>query len=105
MSVPKTNHDTPVLPYRHWWGLLGCAGLMGVIFAMGPYSDGLVLEPDRGDMWYFWQLHEPTAISRLSAWVPFSLHWIAMWYLITRGRSERPKYVFGLHSFNLQAIA
>jgi hypothetical protein len=105
MAELQTANEAHVLPYKHWWGLLGCAGLMGVIFAMGPYSEGLVLEPDRGDMWYFWQLHEPTAITRLSAWLPFSLHWIAMWYLISRGRSERPTYVFGLHSFNLQAIA
>ena len=94
-----------VLPYRHWWGLLGCAALMGVILALGPYSEGLLLEPDRGDMWYFWQLAEPSVMTRLMAWVPFCLHWIAMWYLISKGRSERPKYVFGLHKFNLQAIA
>jgi len=104
MAQQQTASDDLVLPYKHWWGLLGCAGLMGVILAMGPYSEGLVLEPDRGDMWYFWQLHEPTAITRLAAWLPFSLHWIAMWYLISRGRSARPKYVFGLHSFNLWAI-
>jgi hypothetical protein len=98
--------DVPqVLPYKHWWGLLGCAALMGVILAVGPYSEGLLLEPDRGDMWYFWQLAEPTAVTRLMAWVPFILHWFAMWYLISRGRSERPKYVFGLHSFNLWALA
>ena len=60
MAELQTANEAHVLPYKHWWGLLGCAGLMGVIFAMGPYSEGLVLEPDRGDMWYFWQLHEPT---------------------------------------------
>ena len=104
MTQTSTAPADPILPFKLWWGLLGCAGLMGVILAMGPYSEGLALEPDRGDMWYFWQLHEPTAITRLAAWLPFSLHWIAMWYLISRGRSERPKYVFGLHKFNLQAI-
>jgi hypothetical protein len=104
MTQPSTAPADPILPFKHWWGLLGCAALMGVILALGPYSEGLVLEPDRGDMWYFWQLHEPTAITRLAAWLPFSLHWIAMWYLISRGRSARPKYVFGLHSFNLWAI-
>ena len=105
MAQKQFANEEHVLHYKHWWGLLGCAALMGVIFAAGPYSEGLVLEPDRGDMWYFWQLHEPTAITRLAAWLPFSLHWIAMWYLISRGRSARPKYVLGLHSFNLQAIA
>jgi len=64
--------DSDVLPYKHWWGLLGCAALLGMIFAVGPYTDGLALEPDRGDMWYFWQLAEPTVLTRLMAWVPFN---------------------------------
>ena len=105
MAEEMTANEPQVLPFKHWWGLLGCAALMGVILAVGPYSEGLLLEPDKGDMWYFWQLAEPTAITRLMAWVPFSLHWIAMWYLISRGRSERPSYIFGLHSFNLWALA
>jgi hypothetical protein len=105
MAEEMTANEPQVLPFKHWWGLLGCAALMGVILAVGPYSEGLLLEPDKGDMWYFWQLAEPTAVTRLMAWVPFSLHWIAMWYLISRGRSERPSYIFGLHSFNLWALA
>ena len=48
MAQQHTADQAPVLPYKHWWGLLGCAGLMGVILAVGPYSEGLVLEPDRG---------------------------------------------------------
>jgi len=105
MTEQTASNEALVLPYRHWWGLLGCAALIGVILAVGPYSEGLWLEPDRGDMWYFWQLHEPTVWTRLAAWLPFSAHWISMWYLISRGRSERPSYVFGLHTVNLQAIA
>ena len=104
MTNPATDHSQ-VLPYQHWWGLLGCAALIGVILAVGPYSAGLSLEPDRGDMWYFWQLSEPNALTRLAAWVPFCLHWFAMWYLISIGRSERPSYVFGLHRVNVLAIA
>jgi len=105
MTQSSTTPADPILPYKHWWGLLGCAALMGAIFALGPYSEGLLLEPDRGDMWYFWQLAEPTAVTRLVAWVPFCLHWFAMWYLISKARSERPQYVFGLHKVNLQAMA
>jgi hypothetical protein len=105
MAEQLSTDTAQVLPYRHWWGLLGCAALMGVILALGPYSEGLLLEPDRGDMWYFWQLQDPTIWTRLAAWVPFTFHWMAMWFLISRGRSERPTYVFGLHSFNLWALA
>ena len=67
MTQQQSATQEHVLPYRHWWGLLGCAALMGVIFAAGPYSEGLVLEPDRGDMWYFWQrADEPTVNGRAS---------------------------------------
>ena len=105
MMKTAQNDTTQVLPYQHWWGLLGCAALIGVVLAVGPYSAGIPLEPDRGNMWYFWQLSEPTALTRLAAWVPFCLHWFAMWYLISIGRSERPSYVFGLHRVNVLAIA
>ena len=44
MEQRQTAKEDHVLPYKHWWGLLACAGLMGVILAMGPYSEGLVLE-------------------------------------------------------------
>ena len=104
MSQATANAEE-IIPYRHWWGLLGCAALMGIIWVAGPYSEGLALEPDRGNMWYFWQRAEPSVFTRLMAWVPFSLHWIGMWYLISKGRSDRPAYIFGLHKFNLQAIA
>ena len=100
-SVPS---DAPI-PYKHWWGILGCALLTGLVLAFGAYdADGVLLYPDKGDMWYFWQLAEPTVYTRLMAWVPFCLHWVGMWYLISKARTERPKYVFGLHKFNVQAI-
>ena len=41
----------------------------------------------------------------MSAWVPYSLQQIGMWYLIAKGQQKRPKYIFGLHSFNVWAIA
>jgi hypothetical protein len=99
-----TSASDSVYPYRPWWGLLGCAALMAVILLLGPYSDGLVFAPDRGDMWYFWQLLEPTALTRLAVWVPYSLHQVAIWFLIYQSQHIRPRYVFGLHTFNLWAL-
>ncbi len=78
-----TASSPEVLPFRYWWGLLGCALIIGFMFVAGPYSEGLSLEPDRGNMWYFWQLSEPTVWTRLAAWGPFTLHWLGMWYLIS----------------------
>ncbi len=95
----------PVLPFRHWWGLLGCAALMGVIFLMAPYSADIEFAPDRGDWWYYWQLPDATIWTRLSAWVPYSLHQVSIWFLIAYGQRARPRYAFGLHRFNAWAIA
>jgi hypothetical protein len=94
-----------ILPYRAWWGLAGCAVLMGLIFVFAPYSAGVSLEPDRGNFWYYWQRSDPTAWSRLSAWLPYTVHQLSIWFLIAQAQRVRPRYVFGLHVFNLWALA
>jgi len=93
------------ISYKAWWGLLGCAGLMALLVISGPYSNDVVLAPDQGVFWYFWQLQEPTVWTRLSAWLPYSLHQIAIWFLIVKARESKPRYIFGLHSFNIWALA
>ncbi len=105
-GIPETaDPGDPLVPYRAWWGLAGCAAFIGLIFLMAPYSDGVNLEPDKGNMWYFWQRADANAWSRLSAWLPYTAHQLAMWFLIARAREVRPKYVFGLHTFNVWALA
>jgi len=98
------NSVQSATPFRLWWGLGFCALAMGLIFALAPYSANVALEPDRGDWWYFWQLQEPTALTRLSAWVPYIVHQISIWFLIYQAQQVRPKYIFGLHQFNVWAI-
>jgi len=93
-----------VYPFKMWWGLLGCAAFMLLVMLFGEVSDDALFPIDKGDMWYFWQLEDPTFWTRLSAWVPYVLHQVGMWYLIARGQQQRPKYIFGLHSFNVWAI-
>ena len=99
------NADDRIIPFRHWWGLLGCAALMGVIFLAAPYSADIDFAPDRGDWWYYWQLPDANAWTRLSAWLPYTLHQVSIWYLIASAQRARPKYVFGLHEFNVRALA
>jgi len=96
--------EASVLPFKFWWGLLFCGFAMGLIMAVGPYSDGSEFIPDKGDWWYYWQLKDPTVLTRLSAWVPYTLHIVSIWYLIHKARDARPSYVFGLHSFNVMAL-
>ena len=93
-----------LIPYRAWWGLLGCAAFMALIFAFAPYSEGIEFVPRKHDFWYLWQLPDATVWTRLSAWVPYTVHQVSIWFLIARARQERPKYIFGLHRFNVWAL-
>ena len=93
------------LPYKAWWGLMGCAALFAVVLLAGPYSDGVNIAPDKGNFWYYWQRSDPDLLSRLSAWVPYVIHQLSMWYLIAQARHVRPRYIFGLHWFNVWALA
>lgn len=105
-NIENSRPGTPaVLNYKAWWGLAGCAVLMALIVVAGPYSNDVELAPDRGMFWYFWQLQEPTIWTRLSAWAPYCLHQLAIWYVIANARATRPRYIFGLHSFNVWALA
>jgi hypothetical protein len=104
INIIGNGGDQPI-PFRMWWGLGFCAALVGLIYAFGPYSADVVLASDQGDFWYFWQLAEPTAVTRLSAWLPYIVHQLAIWFLIYHAQRVKPKYIFGLHSFNVMAIA
>jgi len=92
-------------PFRWWWGLSFCAMAMGLVFAFAPYSTPDMFAEDKGDFWYYWQLKDATAWTRLSAWVPYVIHNVAIWFLIWRAQQVRPRYIFGLHSFNVWALA
>jgi hypothetical protein len=111
MSAESTPMNTAaaqperILPWRHWWGLAACAGFVALILAAAPYGDGFLIGPDRGNWWYYWQRADANAWSRLSAWLPYSIHQLAIWILIAKAREIRPRYVFGLHAFNVAALA
>jgi hypothetical protein len=100
----RTPADDPVIPYRAWWGLAGCAGVMGLILLLAPYSADVPMAPDRGNWWYFWQRSDANVWTRLSAWLPYTLHQLAIWVLIFKAKDARPRYVFGLHRFNVVAL-
>jgi hypothetical protein len=97
------TEDAP-LPYKAWWGLIGCAVLFALVLLAGPYSDGFNFVPDKGNFWYYWQRSDPTVWSRLSAWVPYVIHTVSIWYLIAQAKHVRPRYIFGLHWFNVWAL-
>jgi hypothetical protein len=103
MAGAATAIEQPI-PFRMWWGLLGCALVMGLVFAGAPYSADIIFAPDQGNFWYLWQLQDPTVITRLSAWLPYIAHQVAIWFLIYQAQVVRPRYIFGLHTFNVWAI-
>lgn len=104
MVAVNESSDTGVIPYRAWWGIVGCGAIMAVILTLGPYSDESMFAPDRGNWWYYWQLKDASVWTRLSAWLPYFAHQFSIWFLIAEGRRTRPRYIFGLHRFNLMAL-
>lgn len=75
------------------------------IWALGGRLDAQPLLPDAGASWYYWKLPDPTWVTRLSAWLPYVLHQVALWALIAWAQRERPRYTTGLHRFNVIALA
>lgn len=102
---PDGSIKEEVIPFRLWWGLAFCAFAVGAIFAFAPYSAHIEFLPDKPqDFWYYWQLQDPTVWTRLSAWIPYTVHQLSIWFLIYQAQHIRPKYIFGLHSFNIWAL-
>ena len=90
--------------FRLWWGLLGCAVLMVAILLAAPYSHDIAFAPDRGAAWYYWKLQEPSLITRLSAWLSYGAHQLAIWWLIYRAQTRKLSYSRALHPENLMAL-
>lgn len=100
-----TDSQAAEIPYQWWWGLLGCAFLIGVIIIAGPYSNHITFLPDQGSSWYYWKLPVADTMARITAWGGYLLHQISLWAIIYYGIRKKPKYVMGLHRFNLLALA
>ncbi|GGR82515.1 hypothetical protein [Deinococcus sedimenti] len=75
-----------------------------LIWLLGPRLNDVRLLPDQGAAWYYWKLPEATVWTRLSAWLPYLLHQVIIWWLIYRAQVQRPGYTNGLHWFNVWAL-
>lgn len=89
---------------RHTTGILACLLVMVVIVALGPYSDASMFVPDKGNLWYYWQLAEPEFWSRFTAWGLYALHQLGLWGLIAWAQITRPGYSRVLHPVNIIAL-
>lgn len=88
----------------HTTGILGCLLIMTVIVALGPYSDASMFVPDKGALWYYWQLPQPDFWTRFSAWGLYGLHQLGLWGLIAWAQIKRPGYSRMLHPVNIIAL-
>ncbi len=91
------------------WALAGAiafsVAFTGLVWLLGPRLNAVELLPDQGTAWYYWKLPDPTWVTRASAWVPYLLHQVAIWWLIWSAQRERPRYTRTLHWFNWAALA
>lgn len=55
-------------------------------------------------MWYLWQLNEPTVWTRATAWGGYIAHNLFIWFLIWKAQSSNSKYTSKLHRFNVYAL-
>jgi len=64
------------------------------------------LLPDHTEIgfWYAWQLKNPDIFSRSSAWILYLMHQGLIWLYIFKAQQSKPKYISGLHWFNISAL-
>lgn len=86
-------------------GIAASAVLTGLVWLLGQRLHGVRLLPDQGASWYYWKLPEPTAWTRVSAWLGYAAHQAAFWGLIYYAQTRVRRYASGLHAVNVAALA
>ncbi|MDR7320025.1 hypothetical protein ACH45F_32490 [Catenuloplanes sp. NPDC020197] len=86
-------------------GVPAVALLTGLVWLAGQGLRPIAFLPDTGASWYYWQLPEPTAWTRLSAWLGYAAHQIVSWGLIRWAQTRVRRYSRGLTRFNVLALA
>jgi hypothetical protein len=87
-----------------WMGIIFCIAFTSAIYLVRPYMPVIDFAPDQGALWYYWKLPEPTILSRLSGWVGYLLHQVAIWSLIYRAQTKKLTYSNYLHPINIIAL-
>lgn len=96
-----------------WLGLAFSLVFTGLIWLAGEYwmaADRYASFAPRQiaavfpQMWYLWQLNEPTFWTRATAWGGYIAHNLVIWYLIWKAQSQQSAYSSKLHWFNVLAL-
>src|SRR5215207_5165160 len=102
MQVEKTN---PILNYI-LPGLVISAAFTIVIGLTAANLSGFQIVGQTDIIFYYpWQLTEPNAAARLTAWAGYLLHNIIVWAIIFFAQRERPRFRNDLRWFNWGIIA
>ena len=96
-----------------WLGIIFSFAFTALIWLAGEFW----MDPDRfaqfsprkiaaliPQMWYLWQLDEPTFWTRATAWGGYIAHNLVIWFLIWKAQSSNSKYTSNLHRFNVYAL-
>ena len=97
MQAGKTN---PFLRYL-FPGILISAVFTVVIGLTAANLTGFQIVGDTDILFnYPWQLREPTALARLTAWIGYLIHNLIVWAIIYFAQREKPKFGNDLRWFN-----
>lgn len=102
MQAKKINtFSNYILP-----GLLISAAFTSVIGLTAARLTGFQIVGHTGIAFYYpWQLREPVAIARLTAWAGYLLHNLIVWAILYFAQREKPWFRNQLHWFNWAMIA
>jgi hypothetical protein len=113
-SQPTSNSSRPALAQAldnpRWGNLALIGGILFaalftfIIWALGDRLAVFVKPVDQGPAWYYWQLAEPSTLTRLVAWGSYALHQLVSWGLIYYAQTRVKTYTKGLHPVNLVAL-
>lgn len=76
-----------------------------VLWALGDRLTVFAKPDDQGPAWYYWQLAEPSTLTRLVAWGSYALRQLVSWGLIFYAQTRVKTYTKGIHPVNLVALA
>lgn len=90
-----------------WWMVAASAAAAAFIPVFDTYIlANPTLLPDAGASWYYWKLppDQATAITRASAWLPYLVHQLLLWYFIIRLRGSNKRWDGTLNKWNWAMI-
>ena len=97
--MPEVTSSTAM-----WAGIAFSFGFTLLIWLIRPWLPQIDFLPDTGASWYYWQLPDPTVMTRATGWVFYMLHQVAIWGCIYYAQTNNIRYTKKLHNVNFWAL-